>query len=71
MQGEGQPTESKDLALGAMRGPPLPHPTLRGAEHAFVVLARVATLQLFEQCDGVELDVDLQQWNDFGVPNPH
>ena len=58
-----------DLAFGTVHGPPLPQPTLQGAKHALVIVAGMTTLQLFEQRHRVEFGVDLQQRNDFGVPD--
>ena len=58
-----------DLALGAVHGPPLAHAPLQGAQHVAAVVAGVTPLQLFEQRDGIELGVSLQQRDDLSVPN--
>jgi hypothetical protein len=57
------------VAFGAVHRAPLAQPPLQGAQHADAVVDGVAPLQLFEQRDGVELWVGLQQRDDFAVPH--
>ena len=58
-----------DLPLIAEPGTPQAYAQLQGAQHAAVPLAGIATLQLFEQGDGVESGVGLQQGFDLTVPD--
>jgi hypothetical protein len=58
-----------NVALGTIQGTPLTHSTLQGTQHARVVLARMAALQLLQQRDRVKQDVGLQQRHDLSIPN--
>ena len=58
-----------DLTLCPELGTPQAHAPLQGAQNARVPLAGVAALEFFEQGDGVEVNVGLQQRNDLAVPD--
>ena len=58
-----------DLPLIAEPGTPQAYAPLQSAQHATVPLAGVSALQLFEQGDGVEPGVGLQQGFDLTVPD--
>jgi hypothetical protein len=58
-----------DLSLCPELDTPQAHAPLQGSQHAGVPLAGVATLKLFEQGDGVEVNVRLKQSHDLAVPD--
>ena len=58
-----------DLALAAEPGTPQAYAPLQGAQHAGVPLTGVAALEFFEQGDGVESGIGLQQRDDLAVPD--
>lgn len=58
-----------NLAFRAELGAPLACTAMQGAQHATVPLSGIASLQLFEQGDGVRARIGLQQWHDFTVPD--
>ena len=58
-----------DLPLDAKLGPLQTDALLQRAQHTAVLLTGVAALEFFEQGDGVEPGIGLQQWDDLAVPN--
>ena len=58
-----------DLPLGSKLGTPQAHASLQSPQRACVPLAGIAALEFFEQGDGVEPGIGLQQWDDLAVPN--
>ena len=58
-----------DLPLDAKLGPPKADAALQRAQHTAVPLAGIAALEFFEQGDGVEPGIGLQQWHDLAVLN--
>ena len=58
-----------DLPFGSKLGTPQMDTALQGAQHACIPLAGIAALEFFEQGDGVEPGIGLQQRNDFAIPD--
>jgi hypothetical protein len=58
-----------DLALGAELGTPQTNAPLQSAQHAVVPMPGVTALQFFKQSDSVQMNVALEQRNNFAVPN--
>src|SRR5665647_2699727 len=58
-----------DLPLDSKLGPPQAYAPLQGPEHAGVPLTGITALEFFEQGDGVEPGIGLQQRDDLAVPN--
>lgn len=58
-----------DFTLTAELGRPQAHATLQGAQHAAIPLGGVVASQFFEQGDGVESGIRLQQRDDLAIPH--
>ena len=58
-----------DLPLDAKLGPLQTDALLQRAQHTAVLLTGVAALEFFEQGDGIEPGIGLQQRDHFTVPN--
>lgn len=58
-----------DHSLGIELGTPKTHAPRQGSQHNPVPLTGMATLRLFEQGDGIEVNVPLKQRHDFAVPD--
>jgi hypothetical protein len=57
------------LAFASVCRAPLPQTALERAKRAWPVFAWVPTLEFFQERDGVELGVGLQQRQEFGFPD--